>query len=424
MPKTNNLSPVLEKITQLQWNWILALLFLAFGSVTIDPDSLEWSIATILLYALPLGCQFFGNSFIRFGSLWLGVFMVLQTLLTPYVHYHIEYRTLQANINTEKETEGVTQNITTDEMGFRVYPRVDYNDKKGFRIFALGGSTTEQILLDDQKTWSHLTQLELSNRFQKKFEIINTGVSGTRVRNHFAKLKNLIQYKPDMIIILAGINDWNKQIADSVRVHKMEPYFLRKSLLAKAIKAVDVFFWGPLKGKLISNNDNQIKKENLESKAKKLRETKKKDSLNRLHKFSWKPEEVVEEFKVYLNKIQEVCSRHKIPCVLLTQPSGYQETASPDYKRLFWMTPPFANYTLDFESMIYISRLYNNYLKDFAIRNKVPICDIAKDLEPSSSIFYDDCHFTLNGSHRVAELVSPCLAKIIENEKLVAESNI
>ena len=408
----------------MQWNWILAVLFLVFGIITVDPDSFEWSVATILFYAFPLGCQVFKNSVIRFGSLWLGVFMVFQTLLTPYIHYHIEYRTLQANINTEKETEGVTQNITTDEMGFRVYPRVDYNDKKGFRIFALGGSTTEQILLDDQKTWSHLTQLELSSRYQRKFEIISTGVSGTRVRNHFAKLKKLIEFEPDMVIILAGINDWNKQIADSVRVHTMEPYFLRKSLLAKAIKAVDVFFWGPLKDKLFVSQGNEVKKTTLENNAKKIGETKKKDSLNRQHKFSWKPEEVAEEFKVYLEKIRETCSENKILCVFLTQPSGYQETASPEYKRLFWMTPPFANYTLDFESMIHISSLYNDYIKDFAGRYKVPICDIAKDLSPSPSVFYDDCHFTLQGSHAVAKLVSPCLEKILENKKLTTRSNI
>jgi hypothetical protein len=424
MPKFNDLPSILEKVVRLQWNWVLAILFLIFGIITIDPDSFEWSAATILFYGFPLGCQIFKNSVIRFGSLWLGVFMVLQTLLTPYIHYHIEYRTLQANINTENKAEGVTQKITTDEMGFRVYPRVDYNDKKGFRIFALGGSTTEQILLDDQKTWPHLVQLELSTRFQKKFEVINTGVSGTRARNHFAKLKKLIQYKPDMVVILAGINDWNKQIADSVRVHYMEPYFLRKSLLAKAIKAVDVFFWGPLKNKLFSGQDNEVKKAPLENTSNKVGEKKKKDSLNRPHKFSWKPKDVAEEFKMYLKKIQETCAEQKIPCVFLTQPSGYQETASSDYKRLFWMTPPFANYTLDFESMIYLSRLYNNYIRDFAGRYKVPICDIAKDLGPSPSIFYDDCHFTLEGSHAVAKLVSPCLEKILESKKLIVGSDI
>jgi hypothetical protein len=424
MPKTNDLPSISRKVIQMSWNWILAVLFLIFGIVTIDPDSLKWSITTILFYAFPLGCQAFKNPIIRFGALWLGVFMIFQTLLTPYIHYHIEYRTLQANINTENKTEGVIQKITTDDMGFRVYPRIDYNDKKGFRIFALGGSTTEQILLDDQKTWPHLVQLELTNRFQRKFEVINTGVSGTRARNHFAKLKKLIQYKPDMVVILAGINDWNKQIADSVRVHYMEPYFLRKSLLAKAIKAVDVFFWGPLKDKLFDSQGNGVKKTTLENKAKEMGETKKKDSLNRQHKFSWKPKKVAEEFKLYMEKIQKTCSENKIPCVFLTQPSGYQETASPDYKSLFWMTPPFANYTLDFKSMIYLSRLYNNYIRDFAGRYKVPICDIAKDLSPSPSIFYDDCHFTLEGSHAVAKLISPCLEKFLESKKLIVESDI
>ncbi|GEM_PF-2957375 len=423
MTKLDDLFSILNKVLQIPWNWTLAILFLMFGIVTIDLDSLEWSIATILFYALPLGCQIFKNPVIRYGALWLGVFMALQTLLTPYVHYHIEYRTLQANINTETETEGEIQKISTDEMGFRVYPKVDYSDKKGFRIFALGGSTTEQILIDDQKTWPHLVQLKLSNQFGRKFEIINTGVSGTRARNHFAKLKKIIQYSPDMVIFLVGINDWNKQITDSVRVHKMEPYFLKKTLLAKALKAADVFIGGPLKEKLFGNQNEEVKETNLESQSKKIGEEKKKDSLNRPNKFSWKPKEVSEEFKKYLEKIQETCFEKKLFCVFLTQPSGYQETASADYKRLFWMTPPFSNYTLDFESMIHLSSLYNNYIKEFTSRNEIPICDIAKNLEASPEVFYDDCHFTLEGSGRVAKLVSPCLAKILENKNLMARSN-
>ena len=416
-------SPTLEKLIRMPWRWLLGGGFLLFGIITFDPESLKWGISTLLLYGIPLVCQFCKVQVLRFGSLWLGLFMVTQTLLTPYIHYHVEYRALQPNIDTTVETEGVNQTITTDEMGFRVQPRINYKQKNGFRIFALGGSTTEQIVIDDQKTWLHLVQRSLSNQFHQTFEVINTGVSGTRARNHFAKLERLLEYEPDMAIILAGVNDWNKQIADSVRIHTMEPYFLRKSLLAKAVKAIDVFLLGPLKAKLFKNNAVENKKTSTESKTKNPEESRKKDSLNRPIKFSWKPEDVSEEFKVYLEKIQNTCTREKLQCVLLTQPNGYQINASLDYKRLFWMTPPFANYTLDFDSMMSLSNLYNNHIRSFAKKHKMPLCDIAKSLEASKEIFYDDCHFTVKGSERVAKLVSPCLTEIIEKNKLLAKSN-
>jgi lysophospholipase L1-like esterase len=405
------------------WRWLLSGLFFGFGIIIFDPDSLKWGVATLLLYGVSLVCQFFKFQVLRLVSLWFGIFIVMQTLLTPYIRYHIEYRALLPNIDTTVQTEGEAQTITTDEMGFRVHPRINYNQKKGFRIFSLGGSTTEQIFIDDQKTWTYLLQESLSKEFSEPFEVVNTGVSGTRVRNHFAKLKRLIQYEPDMAIILAGVNDWNKQITDSVRIYKMEPYFLRKSLLAKALQGIDVFFLGPLKSKFFRDDSRGTKNIEPEKQTKNPEATRKKDSLRRSVEFSWKPEDVSDEFKVYLKKIQETCEEKKILCVLLTQPNGYQESANSDYKKLFWMTPPFANFTLDFESMIYLANLYNNHIRSFAKQNKMPLCDIANNLEASKEIFYDDCHFTVKGAQMVSEFVSPCLADILEKNKLVVRSN-
>jgi len=39
------------------------------------------------------------------------------------------------------------------------------------------------------------------------------------------------------------------------------------------------------------------------------------------------------------------------------------------------MTPPWATYTFDFESMIHIASLYNGFLRSFAAQEGHPLCD-------------------------------------------------
>jgi hypothetical protein len=60
------------------------------------------------------------------------------------------------------------QNITTDEQGYRVMPPVDYTSADAVRIFAIGGSTTESILVDDKSTWTYLLQHSLSNSLARR----------------------------------------------------------------------------------------------------------------------------------------------------------------------------------------------------------------------------------------------------------------
>ena len=70
---------------------------------------------------------------------------------------------MRTSINVVKGIPGISglQTITTDHMGFRVTKSIDYAHKKGWRLFAIGASTTEEIYLDDHKTWTHLLQEKL-----------------------------------------------------------------------------------------------------------------------------------------------------------------------------------------------------------------------------------------------------------------------
>ena len=157
---------------------------------------------------------------IRVYAVWLGVMLLGQSIATPWFE-NDEFFTLPPNMNYRVDiVEGVAQgivgiqNVSTDRMGFRTNPPVDYQNKAALRIVSIGGSTTEEILLDDRATWTHQLQQGLAKSLDRPVEVINTGVSGLRARQHLATLNEVIDLRPDIALFLVGVNDWNKHIRE------------------------------------------------------------------------------------------------------------------------------------------------------------------------------------------------------------------
>ena len=126
------------------------------------------------------------------------------------------------------------QIVSTDSKGFRTTKDIDYGTNASYRIFAIGGSTTTQMFLNDRNTWTHLLQEHLSKTTKLDVEVINTGVDGLRAKHHLATLRNIIGLLPDMVIILVGINDWNRHVKKSFHEDnqdtKIETYRIDLSL--------------------------------------------------------------------------------------------------------------------------------------------------------------------------------------------------
>lgn len=74
-----------------------------------------------------------------------------------------------------------------------------------YRIFLIGGSTTECLMLDDSKAPHALMQNQLRD-FQ--VEVYNAGKSGDMSIDHLAMLIHRVAHlEPDLIVLLCGIND-------------------------------------------------------------------------------------------------------------------------------------------------------------------------------------------------------------------------
>lgn len=380
------------------------------GLLTLGIESTKWLLLTLLLYAAPLGAQIVPWRWIRAAGLWWGLFVLLQTLISPLVP-GIRYQTLPPNfertINVVAGYPGIegNQHITTDVYGFRSNGVVDYADDSTFRIFAIGASTTEEIVLDDASTWTRLLEQQLNAEAGGGIEVINTGLSGLRAANHVATLRKALPLHPDMFIFLLGVNDWNHHIRlgnkgfwqREITSHT-ESFWLSNTPLGKLIRGVKLSAddTGDMAG-------GDIVEERGEYYAAM------RDSLARADQRSFRPPQVLPQYSGYLNKISQLCSEAGVPCVFLTHPHAYAPEADTALRMNFWMTPPNESYTLDLESMQYVAGLYNDFLVQLTREEGLPLCDLAQQMPASSEFFFDDCHFNTRGAAYVAERVAACL---------------
>jgi lysophospholipase L1-like esterase len=126
---------------------------------------------------------------------------------------------------------------------------------------------------------------------------------------------------------------------------------------------------------------------------------------------------VAADYAATLHEISSLCKENRLTCLFMTQPNAYSEATPADLRSRFWMTPPWATYTLDLDSMIHIASLYNEFLKSFAAREGHPLCDPAPGMEALPKFFFDDMHFTDEGARRVADLVLPCVLKALKGRQ-------
>jgi lysophospholipase L1-like esterase len=392
--------------------WIIAIVILIFGIITIDLSHWKWSLLGLFIYTIPVFLQFTKSQELQVYSLWGGIFFITQALASQQLLLPNDFVTLPPNLyqvlNVKSGLPGINgkQKITTDSKGFRTTKEIDYNNKKNYRIFAIGGSTTEQIYLDDQHTWTHLLQEDLSKKLHRNVEVINTGVSGTRTKQHLATLKKIIKFHPDLIVFLIGINDWNHHISiifpeklNFIKRFKTyrQSLFLRNTMVAKPLLMVQNSFKNKHSVDEYGGNFS-----------------KQRGSLSRNNVKSFFPENVSQDYKQNLEAISDTCHENNLICMFINQPTGYSNSASEDFKEGFWMTPPYQPYTLSFDSMVYIASFYNSYLSTFAKEHHHYFCDAAANLSPSYDNFYDDCHFNENGAKNMSYVVEKCIEDLFK----------
>ena len=91
-----------------------------------------------------------------------------------------------------------------------------------YRIFALGGSTTRGSPYGNTSSFPFWLEQELRFRYpDRKFEVINLGISGFGSSRVLQILREVVHYDPDLIIVYTGQNEFRDAL--------FHPYELRRS---------------------------------------------------------------------------------------------------------------------------------------------------------------------------------------------------
>ena len=384
----------------------LALACLAYGFYIADFRAARITPFGLALYALPLLFQLSKSSLVRAYALWFGVFMVAQGVLAPVLlgdtanlYHHVPNltRIVDAKVAEFSGSAGA-QRVTTDELGFRAWPRVNYREATDLRIFAIGGSTTEEFSINDEETWTYRVQTALAKELSRHVEVINTGTSGAMSQHHIATLKYIEPLHPNVALFLIGGNDWNYDIhrefgSNIPSQRRMFP----DTPLGRLARSTYYRVFGQV--------TNEVVKSNFIPQG---------GSLERERKITWFPDKASDRYLANLARIGSICRDTQLTCVFITQPNGYQAGAPEALKDLFWMSPPAASYSLTFESLVHVAEVYNRALADFAAKNGFALCDLAPKIDATVENLTDELHFSFKGSERVAEAITECLRPLVE----------
>ncbi len=288
---------------------------------------------------------------------------------------------------------------------------------KTSRVFFLGGSTTEEIYLPEEKTFPFLVEKKLAQKFpDRKFECVNGGISGYLAADTLALLiYKVMYYEPDLVVVMLGINDLrygtfaSYDPIERANYQKIlyKPNFGESpwNLLVRFFK--QSHFLTLIKWRIL----NRFFPPEAEKYKTKLEEY---GSWRKVR--SGKPFSVVSEsralpdFIKYLSEMIFVTRGHGVPVVFMTEASIYQKNISPEIENQLWMGYlPEGGVNLSTEFLFQEMNRFNDAVRKLARDYDVELIDLEKEIPKTLIYFYDDVHLTPEGAERASEVISTYL---------------
>jgi lysophospholipase L1-like esterase len=304
----------------------------------------------------------------------------------PYVHY---------TITVEKGLPGVSgpTRFTTNNMGFRGSDLVNPKPPGEFRIFMVGGSTTECFLLDDHHAIDAVLQRELAklDHSGRTIKVYNAAKSGDKTVDHIAMIGHRIAHlEPDMIIVFAGINDLRPY--DYLHLYNQQRE--RLSLLRLLVLASTEFQLPRRVYYSLSRYQKAFGAVTLETSIKKEARIRREAPI-----MNEKPVDNTAPYRDNLLTIAGVARAHRIRLVYMTQQETWNSKVDPQAEEWQWLLyVPEARRTHRADLMDTALESLNDVMRQVAVDRQIPLYDLRKILPQSTEFFYDDMHFNVKGA--------------------------
>ena len=269
-----------------------------------------------------------------------------------------------------------------------------------YRIFAVGGSTTECLFLDDKDAWPSLLQeLLLESVPGRKANVYNTGKAGAASVDHIELTAlRLVHLQPDMIVLFLGFNDQTRLLIDDNRLDFDTPTKIQ----------TDIPFWQFIATEFQMPRRIYYAIQRHDAEHVIYERTRAYDVAKSAQaKPLWDKPMPSLDLDYYANNLKtliSICKEHGIELLLVTHPDTWTTSdgrlvASHGYYAKGQYRYPKDQLHRQLQSI-------NEITRQIAVANDIPCFDAAAALPPDSSAFYDDCHLNPNGSKLMANLLA------------------
>jgi len=299
--------------------------------------------------------------------------------------------------------------FTTNNMGFRG-PALQAPKPAGeYRIFFVGGSTTECFYLDDKDDMSAVLARRLNAQAPPgtTFAVYNAGLSGAASDDHVAMItQRLVQLEPDMIIVFCGINDLTRSILHYDYLHYVDvgpayqkPWYKRLAMRSQIARRI-YYLWHNV---TMDEREVQEQRPLKSSYAGKIGLQKTVPPTDRT------PRTDIPPYAGNLETLVGVAEAHGFELVFMTQQTTWNSDVDPRAKDHQWMRLR-GGVTYREDKMDAAMEQLNDAMRGVARTYRIPVFDTARQIPKSLDYFYDDCHFNVNGAATTAEELAAFLA--------------
>ncbi len=319
-----------------------------------------------------------------------------------------------------------TMEFKINEFGFRSSSMKTASKPVGvYRIFFLGGSTTEEIYMPEEKSFPFLVEKKLYQAYPNwKFECINDGISGYLAADTLALLiHKVMYYEPDLVVVMLAINDLRYGTVptyDPIRRTSYQKILYRPEFnegtwkcIAKIIKKshfIALIKWR-LINRLFPPPDAPKYKTKLEEYNEWRRARREKPFTNISESRS------LPDFSKYLEEIIFIAKGHGIRLIFMTEPFIYQKNLSSEIDEKLWMGYiDEADVNLSNEFLLREMNRFNDTTRKLSQKHGIELIDLEREMPKDLKHFYDDVHLTPLGAKRAADVIASYL--VSQAEKL------
>ncbi len=201
-----------------------------------------------------------------------------------------------------------------------------------YRIFCFGGSTTYGHPFDQRTSFSRwLQELLVASHPENKFEVINVGGISYASYRIVPLIKETLQYKPDLMIILTGHNEFLERRTYSSMMDKGSVTLQIKAVLEsiRIYRALETFINTVILNNLTRSEKQKVSSDNKGGKTVLSAEVSalldRSAGLELYHRDEEFSDRVVKHFAYNLEAMIKLCKDRGVPVILIDPPCNLKD---------------------------------------------------------------------------------------------------